>query len=78
MKKWNVHTSPRRRTKNNPKPIYLNKDILLRQKVVCVVMDFVDLQKYKFLAAHYHYFQSKKYFNKNSIQQGKLQNLFHR
>ena len=41
-------------------------------------MDFVDLQKYKLLAAHYHYFQSKKYFNKNSIQQGKLQNLFHR
>ena len=35
------------------------------KQYVCVIMYFVDLPKYKLPAAHYHHFNSKKYFDKN-------------
>ena len=41
------------------------------KQYVCVLMNFVDLQKYKLSAAHcHHHFYQKKYFDKNQIQPG--------
>ena len=73
MKKWNLHASPTQTYKKQPKIKKLKQRHFILTKsdkqYGCVVMYFVDVQKYKLPATHYHHhFYPKKYFDKNYIQ----------
>ena len=46
------------------------------KQYVCVVMYFVDLQKYKLPAAHYHHFYPKNIFLKIRSSQGNCRSCF--